>query len=146
MGFNVQDIKIGGSYFKGEDFVENVALLIEVTNFERQLPTNYGPKDTVTADITAFASVDDIDNDNGSLSSGVKIQQVDLARRLADLVGSAAVVRLEKLAPTAKLPNGAWVWRPVDADVRSKVVAFGERREAALNEALSGDDVPDYLK
>jgi len=62
--------------------------------------------------------------------------------KLRHLVGSATVVTVVKLPPSAQLPNGAWVWRQVDADTRGKVVAYAQRREAAEAEALA--EVPDF--
>lgn len=136
MALNFGDIATGGSYFKGDDYNHAVALLIEPTNLERQVPTNYGPKDTITADITVFGSEEEIDNDGGQLNEGVKIQQIDLAKKLAHLVGGATVVTVEKLEKSAKLPNGAWVWRTVPADIKGKVIAYAERREAAGEDVL----------
>jgi len=131
------DITTGGSYFKGEEYATAVALLIEVKSLDPQVPTNYGPKDTLNVDITAFGTLEEIDADGGTLSAGVKIQQIDLVRKLSHLVGSAAIVTVEKLPKSAKLPNGAWVWRQVDADVRGKVIAYAERQEEAAQAALA---------
>lgn len=142
MALKIKTIASGGAFFKGDDYASAIALLLEVKRLELQLPTNYGPKDTITADITAFATVDDIVSGNATVTRGVKIQQVDLARKLADHVGEAVVVTVVKLEPTAKLPNGAWVWRQVDGDIVSKVVAYTEVLEAA--EAAALDEVPDF--
>jgi hypothetical protein len=142
VGIKFGEIASGGSFFKGEDYQNAVALLIEPKRLDPQVPTNYGPKDTIVADITAFGSVDQIDSDEGTLSKDVKIQALDLVRKLSHLVGSATVATVEKLEKSSKLPNGAWVWRAVDAEVRGKVVAHAERREAAEAEALA--EVPDF--
>lgn len=131
----------GGQFFKPAEFASAAALMIEVTDFERQLPTNYGPKDTVTATIHAFGSAADVAADRVAISEDMKIQQVDLARKLSPLVGGATVVRLEKLEPTAKLPNGAWVWRSVEPELKSAVIAYDQRREAAAGD---DDEMPDF--
>ncbi|WP_263729936.1 hypothetical protein [Cellulomonas sp. SG140] len=142
MALKFGDIASGGSYFKGDDFASAVALLIEPKHIDPQVPTKFGPKDTLTADITAFGTVAEIDADGGTLTTGIKIQQIDLVKKLAHLVGSATVVTVVKLPPSSQLPNGAWVWRAVDADVRGKVIAFAERREAAAAAAI--EEMPDF--
>lgn len=140
------DIAATGSYFKGDDYAHAVALLVEVKQLDRQVPTNYGPKDTITADITVFSSIEDIDADNGTLNPAVKIQQTDLVRRISHLVGSATVVTVEKLPKGPKLPNGAWVWRQVDPEVKSKVVAYAQRRESGQTAAPAEEEMPDFLQ
>ena len=142
MGLHFADIPAGGAYFKGDDYATAVALLIEVGHLDPQVPTKFGPKDTLTVDITKFASTADIETGNGQFNQGVKVQAIDLVNKLRHLVGSATVVTVVKLPPSAQLPNGAWVWRQVDADTRGKVVAYAQRREAAEAEALA--EVPDF--
>lgn len=143
MGLNFGEIaSASGSFFKGEDFNQAVALLVEVKQLSPQEPTKFGPKDTIVADITAFGSVEGIGTDEGTVTKDVKIQAIDLVNKLRHLVNGATVVTVEKLPSSAKLPNGAWVWRAVDAEIRAAVVGYSERREAAGEAAA--EELPDF--
>lgn len=143
MALNIVDLPSVGGYFKPKEFASYDALLIEVKQIERDVPTKYGAKDTITVDITAFEDAEAAKRDAVVESVGTRIQQVDLARKLAALgVGAATIVRVVKLEPSNDLPNGAWVFRNVAGPVRDAVIDYAERREAAATAAA--DEMPDF--
>lgn len=125
----------GGSFIKPKELEGAKAILVEVTKFERQIPTDFGPKDQATADLTVF-------NTDASLEAGVpdqtlsnvKMQQTALARDLQNYVGQAVVVSLGtgNAKPGRQAP---WIWVPVPADVQQKVADYAKERDAELDEA-----------
>jgi hypothetical protein len=134
---NIVDIPSnGGGWFKPADHTGTLAFLLEVKAFDRQRPTPNGPKDSALVDISAFTSQGELDNGTPQVTKGTRIEQTVLARDLEALVGSATIVKLDQVP--SKRPGGhpAWVWRPVSGDVRAKVIAFAEKREAELQAAV----------
>lgn len=143
MSVQIVDIpQQGGGWFKPAEHAGALAFLVEVKQFDRQRPTPNGPKDSVLVDISVFDSQASLDNGTPSVTKGTRIEQTVLARDLEPLVGSATVVKLDQVP--SKRPGGhpAWVWRPVAGDVRAKVVAYVEKREAEIAAAL--DAAPDF--
>lgn len=131
-----------GGWFKPADNIDAKAFLIEVTSFDRQRPTPNGPKDSALVDLTTFPDQESLDSLEPTVTKGVRIEQTVLARDLATLVGSATVVRLDKVKASKPGAYDAWVWRPVDTATRKAVVAYAEKREAEVQAAL--DDAPDF--
>lgn len=143
MGIQIKDIpQQSGGWFKPADHTGTLAFLIEVEQFERQRPTQNGPKDSALTTITAFENQGALDAGTPTVTKGVRIEQTVLARDLEPLVGSATIVKLDQVP--SKRPGGhpAWVWRPVDGDTRAKVIAYVEKREAEIEAAL--DAAPDF--
>lgn len=143
MSLNIVDLPTGGGgWFKPADHTGTLAFLVEVKSFDRQRPTPNGPKDSVLVDISAFTSQAELDNGSPQVTKGTRIEQTVLARDLEALVGSATIVKLDQVP--SKRPGGhpAWVWRPVSGDIRSKIVAYVEKREAEVQAAL--DSAPDF--
>ena len=130
-----------GAFFKPADYATNPALLVDVKRFEAQRPGNYGPKDTVHADIYAFATEADIEAGKPSVIQGAMIQSSMLARDLSGLVGVATVVKLDQI-DLKNSPNKGWVWRKVDDATKAKVVAYAQKREAEI--AAAAEDAPDF--
>lgn len=141
----LHEISSGSAYFAPAEQVGAAALLIEPTEFNADAMTDNGRKDQVIATVTAFATLDDLDNGVGAESVGLKVEQTVLARELKSMVGGATVVTVRQLAPRNG-NRGAWVFDRVSPTVSNKVVEYIEKRDAKVAEALSGDDVPDYLK
>lgn len=142
MALTIKDLpKQNGGWFKPADNMNAVAILVEVQGLERQRPTPNGPKDSALVDITIFDTAADLDAGKpSSITEGTRVEQSALARDLFALsVGDATIVTVDQV-PTKQKP--AWVWRTVSADVRSKVIAYGEAREAAMQAAI--DSVPDF--
>jgi hypothetical protein len=146
MGFAIKDIpQQTGGWFKPEDgkSTEAVAFLIEVNDFKRQQPTNYGPKDTIYADITTFQTAEELEKGIPSdVVKNTQIQQTVLVRDLVDLVGSATVVQLSLVPSKKPGQNPAWVWRTTSQATKDAVIKYATAREAAVAAAL--DDAPDF--
>lgn len=142
MGLNLKSVKEGGNYFKPEDHHDAVAILIEVRDFKRQVPTDFGPKDTAYCDVTIFDDQDALTAGNASsVLSNAPIQQTALARDLADLVDAATIVQLgQAKAKPGRQP--AWVWRNTSQDTKSLVIAYADKRDSAREEALAA--APDF--
>lgn len=131
------EVSAGGQFFKPADFNGVTAMLLEVEDFRRQVPTNFGPKDTAVATVTAFRGFDS----DPQVNNAMQIQQTALASNLADLKGKATIVALGQ----GKAKNGnnpPWIWTPVDADTKAKVIEYVKAREAKLQAEM--DDAPDF--
>lgn len=138
MALNIVDVKSSaGGFFKPEEHKDAVAFLIEVNRFEHQRPGQFGPKDTVHADVSVFKTQADLDGGKPEVLKGALIQTTILARDLEELVGSATIVKLDKVKAKQAGRQDAWVWRQVDADVKAKVIAYAEKREAEIQAALA---------
>jgi hypothetical protein len=143
VSLNIVDIPTqGGGWFKPADHTGTLAFLIEVKAFDRQRPTPNGPKDSALVDITAFISEGELDNGTPNVAKGVRVEQTVLARDLEALVGNATIVKLDQVPSKKPGSHPAWVWRPVSGDVRAKVIAYAEKREAELQAAV--DAAPDF--
>ncbi|MGW3323864.1 hypothetical protein [Streptomyces virginiae] len=144
MTLNLIDIPVqGGGWFKPKDNVNAVAILVEVHQFERQRPTQNGPKDSILADVTVFQDAGSLQSGSPQVTKGQRIEQTILARDLETIVGGATIVRLEQVPPSKPGAHPAWVWRPItDATVRTAVIAYAENREKAAEAALAG--APDF--
>lgn len=130
-----------GAFFKPAEYADAVAILVDVKRFEAQRPGNFGPKDTVHADIFAFSSEADIEAGKASISQGALIQNGALVRDLAGLVGNATIVKLDK-AFFKQVGKEGWVWKPVDAALKAKVIAYATKRQQELEAAM--EDAPDF--
>jgi len=127
----------GGQFFKPADFQGVDAFLIEVEDFRRQVPTNFGPKDTAVATLTVFRGFDG----EPAVIPASQIQQTALASALADLVGKATIVTMGQ----GKAKNGnnpPWIWTAIDAAPKAKVIDYVTKREAKIEADLN--DAPDF--
>lgn len=96
----------GGSYFKPADYGVGSVFVIDVLHFARQVPGDFGPKDTVTADLHH------LNDGEFEVIEGTKINQTYLALDLEPYQGQSIAVTLQQSDPKpGKKP--AWVWRPV---------------------------------
>lgn len=132
----------GGGWFKPAEHNEDVAILIEVKSFDHQRPTPNGPKDSVLADITTFATQADLDSGNGVEVKGQRIEQTVLARDLESLVGKATIVTVTQVPAKKPGAHPAWVWRQASAEAKAKVVEYATAREAERKAALEA--VPSF--
>lgn len=144
MGLNFKETpQSGGGWFKPADHTGDVAILIEVKEFERQRPTPNGPKDSALCDFTYFATQAELDAGKPSATvAGARVEQKALANDLSGLVDAATIVTVVQLAPKNGKPHGAWVWRHVSQTVKDAVIAYAEKREAARAAAV--DAAPDF--
>lgn len=131
------EISSGGSFFKADEYVNYDALLLEVTAFERNRPSGYGPKDTAHVDITAFR-----DGEKVHEAQGVMIQQTILARDLGPVEGKATIQKLEKGKSSKPGQNDPWVWRNPSDEAKQAVVAYATARTEAEKEAVA--DAPGF--
>lgn len=146
MGLNIVEIPKAGGFFSPKEHSEAVAILIEVRRIERQRPGgNYGPKDTVHADVTIFPDQQSLDAGTPVEAPSQMIQQTLLFRDLEPLVGNATIVSLGRTEPSKPGQSPAWVWRSVDGATKQKVIDWANKREAALEEAKSSGEMPSFL-
>lgn len=132
----------GGTFFKPAELTNAKALLIEPKELELKRPSGqYGPKDTIHADITVFASDADLAKATPSnVLKGAMIQSTYLQRDLHNLIGQATIaVPVKK---TFKSGTSGWVWEAVPAEAQAKVVEYATAREAAVAAAVA--DAPDF--
>lgn len=141
----------GGEYFIEKDFASAQGLLIEPIAYSEDGKSNYPPAGTVngsipqvTARVTKFQTPDDVNNERGEDCGILKIQKPALVKNLKDLLGSATAATVKKLPPSSKYANGAWVIDPPADDVRSHIVSYYTKREAAKKAAA--EEMPDFLK
>jgi hypothetical protein len=143
MAFQVEKIPGGsGAFFKPAEYVDAVAILIEVRRFEAQRPgSTYGPKDTIYADLTVFKDEAALDGGTPELASNSVIDFQVLVSDLEVMVGKATIAKLARAKPNGG-HKPAWVWREVDASVQEKVVAYATARDEALAAAMA--DAPEF--
>lgn len=138
MTFKVKELPQAGGWFKPDEHVNDVAILIEVTGFERQRPTDYGPKDSAITTSTFFATQEELDAGTPTdVVKGLRYEQTYLASDLAGLIGEATIVVLGQSQPKKAGQKPAWVWRQPTNENKAKVIAYGEAREAAKAEAIA---------
>lgn len=138
MGLNVVEVTSGGQFFKPEEQKDAIAILVEVRRFAPQVPSKFGPKDTIYADLTVFGSQSDLDAGKPSAEfKNAEIQQTVLVKNLQGVgEGNATIAKLTKLPPK----NGnqpAWAWANVSGDTKDRVLAYGNAREAAKAQAAA---------
>lgn len=141
---DIEDLPTGpGEFFKADKFKDAVALLVEVKQFTPDMPSNFGPKDTIKADIHAFIDADAVKSGTANVYSDVMIQQGALVRDLKDLVGKATITQLGT-AFFKKAGKEGSVWKAVDPSLKPGVVEYAkgyqERLKAAMDDAPSFDD------
>ena len=127
----------GGDFFDAKNYSAYEVLLIEVKDFERDVPTpKYGRKDTGYIDVAAFKTAADLAAGKAEVAQNVVVQQTALAKTCGRLVGKAAIVKLNQI-PTDK-GNPAWVFDDIeDAAVQEQVVAYVKQREEAIAKAVA---------
>lgn len=135
------DIPQQGGFFKPADHLGAVAILLEVQGFQAQAPSKYGPKDSVTAEITVFKTQTDLDSGNATELGSVAIQYKGLTRGFEGLVGKATIAALGQ-APTQS-GQDAWVWRQVGSAASGKVAEYVQKRDAAREAAKA--NIPSFL-
>lgn len=134
-------IPSGNAFFKSDDHKDDAAILLEITSFAAQVPTQYGPKDTITCTATYFKTQKDIDEGNGEEVEGTTIQQPFLVKPLAGLIDQATVVKLAQSNPKPG-QRPAWIWETPSAETMTKVGEYVDKRDAALQADI--DDAPSF--
>ena len=132
-----------GGFYKASDHATDVAILIEPIRFERDRPSQYGPKDSIHADMTFFDSAGNLEAGIGDFHGGMIIQGAGLVPHLEGLVGQAVVVKQGRGKPKAG-QNAPWIWERVAPKVQAKVGAYVDKRDA--ERAAAADAMPDFLK
>ena len=145
MAFEVKKVEqTGGGWIKPEEYADAEALLIELKSFERQRPTDYGPKDSAVVDLTVFATQADID-------AGVPTEiRKDTRLEGKKVLTGAFAGKEEGYAIVQKIGRGKkapgkeapWLYFDVTDAALNGVIKYGEAREAAIEAALA--DVPDF--
>lgn len=134
----------GGGFFSAKpEMKEYAAFFVEVKDYEEQRPGQFGPKDSALVDLTVFATEADLTVGIPSeVREGVRIEYTVLTRDLKPVKGGATIVVLDQSVPTKPGQKPAWVWRQPSADVKRKVIAYVEARDAELEAALA--DAPSF--
>lgn len=132
-----------GGFFKPEEYLNAAALLIEVKSYQRERPTNYGPKDSALVDLTVFATEDEAAK--GKPTNIIKDMRIEgkavLTGALADIVGDATIQKL-KQGVAKKGQNAPWLYADPTPEAFAGVAAYYEAREAQLAAAIA--DAPDF--
>ena len=136
----------GGDFLKPADYVGAKGILLEPTKILRDQPGKYGPRDILVADVTIFNTKETLDGTEDPIYlQGVKITGAILIKDQEDRVGKEATVGKFAALPNPKGDKPIWAVRQVDQAVFDRIVAFLERREAAL-EATLNEEVPEWMK
>lgn len=130
-----------GEFFKYDKFKDCAALLVEVKRLERDRPGNFGPKDTIHADIHAFVTEADVKAGAANVYQGTLIQSNALVRDLVDLVGKATITKVGTAYFKKAGKDGA-VWRDVDPSLKAGVAAYAKSYAEKVQAAM--DDAPDF--
>jgi len=143
MAFEVEKIPGGGgAFFKPANYVDAVAILIEVRRFQSQRPGNFGPKDTIYADLSIFKDEAALDAGTPEFVSNGIVEATVLVRDLEVMVGKATIAKLAQAKSATPGNKPAWVWREVESAVQEKVVAYATARDEAVAAAIA--DAPDF--
>ena len=135
----------GGSYFKPLEHMLDVALLIEPTSVDREVPNTYKGetknRDEVTSDITVFKTAEALEKGEPSeVIKGCRVVHGMLTSTLDKAIGQPVPARLEKIS--TRTGGSGYVFRDLSADIEQKLAAYYQSREAAIDAAM--DDVPDF--
>ncbi|WP_372407179.1 hypothetical protein [Streptomyces luteireticuli] len=121
-----------GGWFKPLEAKDAVAILLEVTGYDRRRPTPNGPKDSAVADVTVFKTPDQLKNLTPEVARGQRIEQTVLARDLETVVGNAVLVTVTQVPAKKPGAHPAWVWRQItDISIRNQVIAYAAQRDAS---------------
>lgn len=136
----------GGTVFKPAEHMNDLALLIEPKHIERDVPNHYQGetthRDEVTADITVFGTSEAVETATPTeVLKDVKVVHGMLTSTLERVLGAALVGIVRKI-PTKR--GAGFAFRDADEAVEAAVTAFYERREAAVQAALSSDAMPGF--
>lgn len=142
---NVDDVKVGATFFKPAEYESAVALLIEPKSVQRDVPNTYlgvtKNRDEVTGDVTVFWSEADLAAGKGVEVKGVTFGHPGITNKLSRALNESVVGRLGK-KKFDKSPAPAWVINPVDPETFDKVASYYNSREAAVAEAIAS--VPSF--
>ena len=119
----------GGTYFKPQDIPANVIFALEVTQFEVDRPSNYGPKDAIHFKAYQFA-----DGKGEPKIEDFIAKQTVLVSSLRDKVGSTVLVKLTQ-GVGKNGNNPPWLWENVNPADYPEIVAYFEAREAQKDQA-----------
>ncbi|MGL5825574.1 MAG: hypothetical protein ACRCYU_12300 [Nocardioides sp.] len=143
MTFKLAPVPVGGGqYVKNEELAKAAALLIEPKRFEPMRPSGgtYGPKDTIHADVTIFATEADVQSAKPTeMKPGAMLQATLLVRDLQSLIGAATACTIEK--KNFKGGTSGWVMVDLPPAAQAKIVEYGTARNAQLDaDVESGPD------
>lgn len=129
------EISSSAAYFSPSENADAHVIVIEVKDYHAGVSTSNGVKNQAIADVTSFASAEDLEAGNGKFQAGLKFEQTVLSRELSDKVGEILAVTVRQLAGRNG-NKGAWVFDRVAPAVSTKVVAYLEEREKAQADIL----------
>ena len=136
----------GGDFLKPADHQGAKGVLLEPTKILRDQPGKYGTRDILVADITIFNTKETLDGTEDPIYlQGVKITGTILIKDQEDRVGKEATIGKFVALPNSKGDKPIWAIRPVDQAVFDRIVAYLEKREAAL-EATLNEEAPEWMK
>jgi len=125
-----------GGFFKPDDVKGAVAIVIEPTNYEENVPAYEEGKleNRVYADVSVFHDLAKLEAADPEVAEDMVINKSVLAKQTKDLIGKAVVVQVEKRQP--KKGNAYWSFKPVDPQIQEQVEAYLEARESAANDLI----------
>ena len=145
-------VSSSSTFFKPADHAGSVAMIFEARAFEPDRPSQYGPRDVITARVIDFPTEASITGNTPTIIESMSIDKTMIARDLkGDLdksrqsgVPELRVAIVTKAESSKPGQNPAWVLRPVSQAVFEKVAAWYEAREVEAK--AHADAMPDFLK
>lgn len=134
----------GGAYFKPGDHMNDLAILVEPTKINKDVPNTYNGvtknRDEAFGRFTIFATSEALDSGQPSeILEDAKSVHGMLTSTMEKVIGGALVAVVRKVKTGA---GAGYAFRDVEKDVEAKVAAYFTAREAAVAEALA--DAPSF--
>lgn len=129
----------GGTFFKAADMADALALLIEPSKIEHNVPSDFGERSLVTADVTVFRNAGQLDgSDKPTVNLGMKIGGTVLVDELEKIIGKAGIFKMGKgkAKPGRQAAN---IFLPVDPAIAEQVIAYATKRDEEL-----ASEMPDF--
>ena len=129
MAYKIKQLPQASGWFKPDEFKVAKALFVTVNDVERDRPTDFGPKDSVIADIAVFATASDLKKGPSEEYFDIRVEHTALANALINQVGNSFIVTVEKgqAKPGRQAP---WLWSTVeDSAVVNAVIAWAEQAD-----------------
>lgn len=134
----------GGKIFASKDHMNDLAILVEPTKVNKDVPHEYNGKrstrDEGIGRATIFATQESLDKGEPSeILEDVKFVHGMLVSTMEKTVGGAFVAVVRKVPTSA---GSGFAFRDVEPAVETKVADYWTKREAAVKAAL--EDAPDF--
>lgn len=139
----LQQTQSGGKFLKPKDFAKYEASLIEPFDIERDVPSKnprYAPQDLLHVNITSFTK-EALAGGTPEVIKGGIFTQKSMSRAYGNKLHQAFAAKF-----IAKNGDSGEYWVPTEVDdsVFQKLAAYLEQRDAAVKDALEGDE-PSFM-